>query len=149
VSDLGEELRRATATDTAEIRPLPAAEVIRRGNRRRHRRAVGFSLAICAVVGATTAGLLGGGVLGGGQPSPAPPAVRPAPAEPSPHPTPRPATPTASPAPPTPSAGPSGLPTATVTPSNAQVSSPPVPSKSASRVATPPSPASPTASKSP
>ena len=68
MSELGDELHRLADQGAEQARPLPAAEVIRRGDQRRRRRMVGGTVAGLAVAGAITGGILSG-VAGGGQPA--------------------------------------------------------------------------------
>jgi hypothetical protein len=79
MSELGDELHRLAGEGAEQARPLTPAEVIRRGDRRRHRRIVSGAVATVAVAGVITAGVVVG-VAGGGGPAPAPPATRPVPA---------------------------------------------------------------------
>jgi hypothetical protein len=67
MSELGDELHRLADQGAEQARPLPAAEIIRRGDRRRRRRMVGGTVAGLAVAGAITGGILSG-VAGGGPP---------------------------------------------------------------------------------
>jgi len=79
MSELGDELHRLADEGAEQARPLPPSEVIRRGDRRRHRRILSGAVATVAVAGVITAGVVVG-VAGGGHPAPAPPATRPVPA---------------------------------------------------------------------
>ena len=71
MSELGDELHRLADQGAEQARPLPAAEIIRRGDQRRRRRMVGGTVAGLAVAGAITGGILSG-VAGGGGPAPVP-----------------------------------------------------------------------------
>ena len=71
MSELGDELHRLADQGAEQARPLPAAEVIRRGDQRQRRRMVGGTVAGLAVAGAITGGILSG-MAGGGQPGPGP-----------------------------------------------------------------------------
>ncbi len=73
MSELGDELHRLADQGAEQARPLPAAEIIRRGGQRRRRRMVGGTVAGLAVAGAITGGVLSG-VAGGGSPAPDRPA---------------------------------------------------------------------------
>ena len=79
MSELGDELHRLADEGAEQARPLPPSEVIRRGERRRHRRIVRGAVATVAVAEVITAGVVVG-VAGGGRPAPAQPATRPVPA---------------------------------------------------------------------
>jgi hypothetical protein len=79
MSELGDELHRLAEQGAEQARPLPAAEIVRRGDQRRRRRMVGGTVAGLAVAGAITGGVLSG-VAGGGSPAPDRPAGRPVPA---------------------------------------------------------------------
>ena len=56
MSELGDELHRLADQGAEQARPLPAAEIIRRGDQRRRRRMVGGTVAGLAVAGAITGG---------------------------------------------------------------------------------------------
>lgn len=145
MSDLDEQLRRLTSEAADGSTPLPAAEVMRRANRRHRRRLAGFGLAGGAAVAAALVAGLGG--VAGGQHQ-VPPAV--GPSRPA---TSRPATVTSPPARPSPS--PTHLRTPTPSPRHAPSSGPVTghtasPSPSSARTTGPPTPAgTPTASRSP
>jgi len=58
MSDLGDELQRIASEAAQEARPLPVAQVMRLGGRRRRRRVARDALAAVAVAGAIVAGVL-------------------------------------------------------------------------------------------
>jgi hypothetical protein len=80
VSDLEEELRHVAGQAADHAQPLAAAEVIRRGDRRRRRRVVRDGVAVLMAAGAIAAGAgVLSGSLDGAHPAPQSPAGRPAP----------------------------------------------------------------------
>ena len=76
MSELGDELHRLADQGAEQARPLPAAEIIRRGDQRRRRRMVGGTVAGLAVAGAITGGILSGAAGAGVRPRTARPAGR-------------------------------------------------------------------------
>ena len=80
MSDLEEELRHVAGQAADHAQPLAAAEVIRRGDRRRRRRVVRDGVAVLMAAGAIAAGAgVLSGSLDGAHPAPQSPAGRPAP----------------------------------------------------------------------
>lgn len=101
MSELGDELHRLADQGAEQARPLPAAEIIRRGDQRRRRRMVSGMVAGLAVAGVIAGGGSRAPDRPAGHPVPATtgPATRPAVSTPVPVPSPTATSPSAVPSP--------------------------------------------------